>query len=151
MLNHRYCYPQTIQSIPQDRKYWLLQHRSRYHCQVDYHRQNHRLSHERNQVHAMNNQPRSSKHVFACCTCLNARSVTRFALQVTSNYSKIFSKCGVDLYTGNTFNDAISCLKVRIDLYTRSTYTRVYTVLMSREYRESMFAARIKISQNLHK
>ena len=28
---------------------------------------------------------------------------------------------------GNTFNDAISCLKMLIDLYTRSTYTRVYT------------------------
>ena len=49
-------------------------------------------------------------------------------LQVTSNYSKIFANCGVDLYTGNTFNDAISCLKMRIDLYTGSPYTRVYTV-----------------------
>ena len=40
-----------------------------------------------------------------------------------SNYSKTFANCGVDLYTSNTFNDAISCLKMRIDLYTRSTYT----------------------------
>jgi len=47
---------------------------------------------------------------------------------VCSNYSKIFSNCGVDLYTGNTFNDAISCLKMCIDLYTRLIYTRVYTV-----------------------
>jgi len=47
---------------------------------------------------------------------------------VCSNYSKIFSNCGVDLYTGNTFDDAISCLKMCIDLYTRSTYTRVYMV-----------------------
>ena len=51
-------------------------------------------------------------------TCLNVRSVTRFALPVTSNYSKIFSNRRVDLYMGNTFNDAISCLKMRIDLYT---------------------------------
>ena len=51
-------------------------------------------------------------------------------LQVTSNYSKIFANCGVDLYTGNTFNDAISCLKMRIDLYTGSPYTRVYTVMV---------------------
>ena len=49
-------------------------------------------------------------------------------LQVTSNYSKIFANCGVDLYMGNIFNDAISCLKMRIDLYTGSPYTRVYTV-----------------------
>ena len=63
------------------------------------------------------------------CTCLNVRSVTRFALQVTSNYSIIFSNCGIDLYTGNTLNDVISFLKMRIDLYTRSTYTRVYTVI----------------------
>ena len=49
-------------------------------------------------------------------------------LQVTSNYSKIFLNSGVDLYMGNTYNDAISCLKMHIDLYTRSTYTRVYTV-----------------------
>ena len=27
---------------------------------------------------------------------------------------------------GNTFNDAISCLEMPIDLFTRSTYTRVY-------------------------
>ena len=50
-------------------------------------------------------------------------------LQVTSNYSKIFANCGVDLYTSNTFNDAISCLKMPIDLYTGSPYTRVYTVV----------------------
>ena len=50
-------------------------------------------------------------------------------LQVTNNYSKIFANCGVDLYTGNTFNDAISCLKMHIDLYTGSPYTRVYTVI----------------------
>ena len=31
---------------------------------------------------------------------------------------------------GNTFNDVISCLKMHIDLYTRSTYTQVYTVLL---------------------
>ena len=49
-------------------------------------------------------------------------------LQVTSNYSKIFANCRVDLYTGNTFNDAISCFKMRIDLYTGSPYTRVYTI-----------------------
>ena len=53
-------------------------------------------------------------------------------LQVTSNYSKIFANCGVDLYTGNTFNDAISCLKMPIDLYTGSPYTRVYTVVKKR-------------------
>jgi len=47
---------------------------------------------------------------------------------VCSNCSKIFLNCGVDLYTGNTFNDAISCLKMCIDVYTRSTYTQVYTV-----------------------
>ena len=29
---------------------------------------------------------------------------------------------------GNTFNDAISCLKKHIDLYTWSIYTRVYTI-----------------------
>ena len=57
-------------------------------------------------------------------TCLNVRSVNQFALQVTGNHSRIFSNCGVDLYTGNTFNDAISGLKMRVDLYTRSTYTR---------------------------
>ena len=62
-------------------------------------------------------------------TCLNVRSVTQFALQVTGNHSRIFSNCGVDLYTGNIFNDAISCLKMHIDLYTRTTYTRVYTVV----------------------
>ena len=61
--------------------------------------------------------------LFAYCTCLNVRSVTQFMLQVTNNYSKIFSNCGVDLYTGNTFNEAIFCLKMRINLYTRSTYT----------------------------
>ena len=61
-------------------------------------------------------------------TCLSVQSVTQFVLQVTGNYSKIFSNCGVDLYMGNTLNDAISCLKMRIDLYTRLTYTRVYTV-----------------------
>ena len=69
----------------------------------------------------------SSKRLLNC-TCLNVRSVTRFALQVTSNYSKMFSNCRIDLYTGNTFNDAISCLKMCIDLYTKLTYTRVYTV-----------------------
>ena len=62
----------------------------------------------------------SSKRLLNC-TCLNVRSVTRFALQDTSNYSKMFSNCGIDLYTGNTFNDAISCLKMYIDLYTRCT------------------------------
>jgi len=49
---------------------------------------------------------------------------------VCSNYSKIFSNCGVDLYTDNTFNDAISCLKMCIDLYTRLTYAQVYTVFV---------------------
>ena len=34
---------------------------------------------------------------------------------------------------GNTFNDAISCLKMRIDLYTRLTYTQVYTVTKKNE------------------
>ena len=63
-------------------------------------------------------------------TCLNVRSVNQFALQVTGNHSGIFSNCGVDLYTGNTFNDAISCLKMRINLYTMSTYTRVYMVYL---------------------
>ena len=58
-------------------------------------------------------------------------------LQVTSDYSKIFSNCGVDLYTGNTFNDAISCLKIHIDLYTRSTYTRVYTVRLDAKAKET--------------
>ena len=38
---------------------------------------------------------------------------------------------------GNTFNDAISCLKMRIDLYTRSTYTRVYVVLKFLTARDS--------------
>ena len=48
----------------------------------------------------------------------NVRSVTQFALQVTGNHSRIFSNCGVDLYTGNTFNDTISFLKMHMDLYT---------------------------------
>ena len=63
-------------------------------------------------------RPRSGKQAIAYCTCLNVRSITRFALQVTSNYSKIFSNWGVDLCTGNAIYDAISCLKMRID-YTR--------------------------------
>ena len=65
--------------------------------------------------------------------CLNVRSVTRFALQVTSNYSKMFSNCGINLYMGNTFNDAIPCLKMHINLYTRLTYTQVYTITKKNE------------------
>jgi len=37
---------------------------------------------------------------------------------VCSNYSKIFLNRGVDLYMGDTFNDATSCLKMCINLYT---------------------------------
>ena len=42
-----------------------------------------------------------------------------------------YSRIAKSTYTRvcNTFNDAISCLKMCIDLYTRSTYTRVYTVI----------------------
>jgi len=32
----------------------------------------------------------------------------------------------VDLYTGNTKDDAIFGLKIHIDLYIKSTYTQVY-------------------------
>ena len=43
----------------------------------------------------------------------------------------IIPKCSqiVESTYTRAFNDAISCLKMRIDLYTRSTYTRVYTVI----------------------
>ena len=66
----------------------------------------------------------------ACTYCIQAllfsfffTSITFFLFLPNSNYSKTFANCGVDLYMSNTFNDAISCLKMHIDLYTRSTYT----------------------------
>ena len=68
----------------------------------------------------------------ACTYCIQALLFSFFTNQDSfffsfftkqSNYSKTFANCGVDLYTSNTFNDAISCLEMRIDLYTRSTYT----------------------------
>ena len=53
---------------------------------------------------------------------------------VVTNYSKDVvitkPKVNLDLYNEHVFGHHISELKWGVDLYTRSTYTRVYTVMM---------------------